>query len=315
MIRNTHTRRRPGRRAAFAAGLVLAVGLGVSTQAAAQAAATPAPASTSAKPSATPRSITGFNGDGLTRVADFYGAYVDAKDDAAGPDTALVKALRAHYLTPAFAKRLTAWEKKNKADGLLRAQNVPVEWTVSESGNGRDIVVTLTFGGGESPTKTTSFVVKQTLLGGISDIRATSKASAKVAAHASTKASAAVRSVSGRTGESVTRVADFFGAYVDAKEGYPGPDTALVKALRAHYLTPAFAKRLTAWEKKNKADGVLRAQNVPVDWTVSEGRNSREIVVTHAFGGGETPSVWTNLVVKLEPVYGDITDIRTRTTH
>ncbi|MFF5358420.1 hypothetical protein ACFY4I_03310 [Streptomyces scabiei] len=313
MIRNTRTRRRPGRRAAFAAGLVLAVGLGVPTQAAARTAAAPtsaptsASATTSAKPAPAPRSITGYNGDGMTRVADFFGAYVDAKDDSPGPDTALARALRTHYLTPAFAKRLKAWEKKHKVDGVLRAQNVPVEWTVSESGNGRHIVVTLTFGGGESPTKTTRFVVKQSLLGDISDIRTIGKASAKE--------SAAVRSVKGRTGESVTRVADFFGAYVDAKDDSPGPDTALARALRTHYLTPAFAKRLKAWEKKNKVDGVLRAQNVPVDWTVSEGRNSREIAVTHAFGGGETPSVWTHLVVKLEPVYGDVTDIRTRTTH
>ncbi|MDX3678180.1 hypothetical protein PV705_24230, partial [Streptomyces scabiei] len=227
MIRNTRTRRRPGRRAAFAAGLVLAVGLGVPTQAAAQTAATSASATTSAKPAATPRSITGFNGDEMTRVADFFGAYVDAKDDSPGPDTALAKALRTHYLTPAFAERLKAWEKKNKVDGVLRAQNVPVEWTVSESGNGRHIVVTLTFGGGESPTKTTRFDVKHNLLGDISDIRAIGKAPAKP--------SAAVRSVKGRTGESVTRVADFFGAYVDAKDDSPGPDTALAKALRTHY--------------------------------------------------------------------------------
>ncbi|MFM9596180.1 hypothetical protein ACKI1J_43225 [Streptomyces scabiei] len=309
MIRNTRTRRRPGRRAAFAAGLVLALGLGASTQAAAQtvSSSTPASVAAPAKPAATPRSITGFHGDGITRVADFFGAYVDAKDDSPGPDTALAKALRKHYLTPAFAKRLTAWEKKNKMDGVLRAQNVPVQWTVSESRNGRDIAVTLTFGGGESPTKTTRFVVKQSLLGDISDIRAIGKAPAKE--------SAAVRSVKGRTGESVTRVADFFGAYVDAKDDSPGPDTALAKALRKHYLTPAFAKRLTAWEKKNNVDGVLRAQNVPVDWTVTEGRDSREIAVTHAFGGGETPSVWTHLVVKLEPVYGDVTDIRTRPAH
>ncbi|MEH0648665.1 hypothetical protein QA995_04385 [Streptomyces scabiei] len=313
MIRNTRTRRRPGRRAAFAAGLVLAVGLGVPTQAAAQTAATSASATTSAKPAATPRSITGFNGDEMTRVADFFGAYVDAKDDSPGPDTALAKALRTHYLTPAFAERLKAWEKKNKVDGVLRAQNVPVEWTVSESGNGRHIVVTLTFGGGESPTKTTRFDVKHNLLGDISDISDISDI--RAIGKAPAKPSAAVRSVKGRTGESVTRVADFFGAYVDAKDDSPGPDTALAKALRKHYLTSAFAERLKAWEKKNKVDGVLRAQNVPVDWTVSEGRNSREIAVTHAFGGGETPSVWTNLVVKLEPVYGDVTDIRTRPTH
>ncbi|MEU0008247.1 hypothetical protein ABZ079_29330 [Streptomyces sp. NPDC006314] len=306
MNRNTPARRRPGRRAAVAAGLALAVGLGVSTQAAAQA-AVPAPAKASVKASAALRSVSGFNGDMVTQVADFYGAYIDAKVDAADPDTALVKALRAHYLAPTFAKRLAAWEKKNKADGLLRAQSVPVDWTVSEGGSGLEVVVTLTFGGGESPTTTTRLVVKQEPTGGITDIRTKGITRGK----ASAKASTAVRSISGRTGDSVTRVADFYGAYIDAKDGAADPDTALVKALRAHYLAPTFAKRLAAWEKKNKADGVLRAQSVPVDWTVSEGRNSREIAVTHAFGGGETPTVWTNLVVELEPVFGDVTDIRT----
>uniref|UniRef100_A0AAU3I409 DUF3828 domain-containing protein n=1 Tax=Streptomyces sp. NBC_01393 TaxID=2903851 RepID=A0AAU3I409_9ACTN len=306
MSRNTHARRRPGRRAAVAAGLVLAVGLGVSTQVAAQA-AVPAPVKASAKASAALRTVSGFNGDVVTQVADFYGAYIDAKDDAAGPDAALAKALRAHYLTPAFAKQLKAWEKKNKADGLLRAQNVPVQWTVSERGNGLEVVVTLTFGGGESPTTTTSLVVKQEPTGRITDIRTTSIAPAK----ASAKASAAVRSVSGRTGDSVTQVADFYGAYVDAKDAPAGPDAALAKALRAHYLTPAFAEQLKAWEKTNQVDGVLRAQNVPVQWTVGEGGNSREITVTHTVGGGESPTVTTNLVVELEPVFGDVTDIRT----
>ncbi|MGC4983338.1 hypothetical protein ACLQ18_22340 [Streptomyces sp. DT193] len=306
MSRNTHARRRPGRRAAVAAGLVLAVGLGVSTQVAAQA-AVPAPVKASAKASAALRTVSGFNGDVVTQVADFYGAYIDAKDDAAGPDTALAKALRAHYLTPAFAKQLEAWEKKNKADGLLRAQNVPVQWTVSEGGNGLEVVVTLTFGGGESPTTTINLVVKQEPTGRITDIRTTSIAPAK----ASAKASVAVRSISGRTGDSVTQVADFYGAYVDAKDAPAGPDAALAKALRAHYLTPAFAEQLKAWEKKNQVDSVLRAQNVPVQWTVGEGGNSREITVTHTFGGGESPTVTTNLVVELEPVFGDVTDIRT----
>ncbi|MEU4169411.1 hypothetical protein AB0F46_21365 [Streptomyces sp. NPDC026665] len=303
MSRNTHARRRPGRRSAVAAGLVLAVGLGVSTQVAAQAAA---PAKASAKASAASRSINGFNGDVVTQVADFYGAYIDAKDDPAGPDGALSKALRAHYLTPAFAKQLAAWEKKNGADGVLRAQNVPARWTVSEGGNGLEVVVALTYGGGESPTTTTNLVVKLDPVDGITGIRSTNTAPAK--------ASAAVRSVSGRTGESVTQVADFYGAYVDAKDAPRGPDAALSKALRAHYLTPVFAKQLAAWEKKNGADGVLRAQNVPVEWTVSEGRTSREIDVTHTFGGGEAPTVTTHLVVKLEPVSGDITAIRTTTT-
>ncbi|MFF7843100.1 hypothetical protein ACFZC6_30545, partial [Streptomyces ossamyceticus] len=244
MSRNTRALRRPGRRAVVAAGLVLAVGLGVSTQAVAQAAA---PAKASAAASAASRSITGFNGDLVTQTADFYGAYIDAKDDAGGPDTKLAKALRTHYLAPAFAKRLAAWEKKNNLDGVLRAQSVPVEWTVGESRNGLDVIVSLTYGGGESPTTTTRFVVKHEVVGGITDIRPTSAAPAKP--------SATKRSVSGRTGESVTRIADFYGAYVDAKDDAGGPDTKLAKALRTHYLAPAFAKRLAAWEKKNNLDG------------------------------------------------------------
>ncbi|MFJ4952991.1 hypothetical protein [Streptomyces sp. NPDC088760] len=299
MSSNTHTRRRPGRRAAVAAGLLLAVGLGVSAQATAQAAPAPAPV----QASAAARSVTGYNGDVVTQIADFYGAYVDAKDDAAGPDSALAKALRAHYLTPAFAKQLAAWERTNRADGVLRGQDVPVEWTVTEGTTGLDAVVTLTYGGGESLTTTTRLVVKQEPAGGITDIRVTSTARPK--------APAAARSVSGRTGDSVTRVADFYGAYVDAKDAPAGPDTALAIALRTHYLTPAYAKRLAAWERTNGADGVLRAQNVPVDWTVTEGARTGEVAVTHAFGGGETPTVTTRLVVRLDPASGDVADIRT----
>ncbi|MFI1442305.1 hypothetical protein [Streptomyces fructofermentans] len=174
MSSNTHARRRPGRRAAVAAGLLLAVGLGVSTQALAQA-AVPAPGKAYAKAAAAPRSVSGFNGDPVTRVADFYGAYVDAKDAAEGPDTALAKALRAHYLTPAFAKRLALWERANGADGVLRAQNVPARWTVSEGGNGLEVVVTLTFGGGESPTVRTGLVVElEPVSGDVTDIRTAS---------------------------------------------------------------------------------------------------------------------------------------------
>jgi hypothetical protein len=172
MSRNTRALRRPGRRAVVAAGLVLAVGLGVSTQAVAQAAA---PAKASAAASAASRSITGFNGDLVTQTADFYGAYIDAKDDAGGPDTKLAKALRTHYLAPAFAKRLAAWEKKNNLDGVLRAQNVPVDWTVSEGRDSREIRVTHAFGGGETPTVTTDLVVKlEPVSGDVTDIRRTS---------------------------------------------------------------------------------------------------------------------------------------------
>jgi len=170
MSRNLHACRRPGRRVAVA-GLVLAVALGVSTQAAAQAAVT-APAKAFAKASTALRSVTGYNGDVVTQVADFYGAYIDAKDAPAGPDAKLAKALRAHYLTPAFAKRLDAWEKKNNMDGVLRARNVPVDWTVSEGRNSREIVVTHSFGGGESPTVTTHLVVElEPVYGDVTDIR------------------------------------------------------------------------------------------------------------------------------------------------
>ncbi|WP_245173405.1 hypothetical protein [Streptomyces aureus] len=300
MSRNTHVRR-PGRRAAFAAGLVLAVGLGVSAQAVAQATA---PATASVKASAALRTVDGFNGDVVTQVADFYGAYIDAKDTPRGPDTALANALRTHYLTPAFAKKLEAWEKKNQADGVLRAQNVPTRWKVSEGRNGLEVLVTLTFGGaGESPTSTTRLAVKLDAVDGITDIRTTTATPA-------TK----VRSVNGRTGDSVTQVADLYGAYVDAKDAPRGPDAALAKALRTHYLTPAFAKKLEAWEKKNKMDGVLRAQNVPVDWTVRGDGESREITVTHRFGGGESPTVTTNLVVRADAVDG-VSDIRTANAH
>ncbi|MEH0520643.1 hypothetical protein QBA38_16705 [Streptomyces stelliscabiei] len=305
---NSHARRRPGRRTAVATGLVLALGFGVSTQAVAQATApVPASAQASAKASAPVRSITGFNGDAVTEVADFYGAYIDAKDAPRGPDKALAKALRAHYLTPAFARKLTAWEKKHKVDGLLRAKNVPTRWKVSEGRKGLEVVVTLTFGGaGESPTTKTRFVVERDLIDGIKSIRTTSTAPEKT--------SAAVRSVSGRTGDSVTQVADFYGAYVDATEAYPRPDKALAKALRAHYLTPTLAKKVTAWEKKHRMDGVLRARNVPVDWTVTGDGESREIAVTHSFGGGESPTTTTHLALKADAFNG-ITDIRTTKAH
>jgi hypothetical protein len=158
MNRKFPTHRRPGRRAAVVAGLVLAVGLGVSTQVSAQASVhTPAKASITAA-----KSVSGTNGQAVTRVADFYGAYVDAKGDYADPDGTLAAALRAHYLTPGFAKRLAAWEKKNGADGVLRAQNVPARWTVTDNGavgNGHEVIVTLTFGSGATAQKTKLFVL------------------------------------------------------------------------------------------------------------------------------------------------------------
>ncbi|MGW1714445.1 hypothetical protein [Streptomyces sp. NPDC002156] len=155
--------RRPGRRlAAVAVGLALAVGLGVSTQMSAQA-SVPASAKVSTKAAATAQKpISGTTGQVVTRVADFYGAYVDAKGDYTDPDAALATALRKHYLTPDFAKRLAAWEKKNGVDGVLRAQNVPVRWTVADNGSmghSHEVVVTLTFGSGTTTQKIKLFVL------------------------------------------------------------------------------------------------------------------------------------------------------------
>ncbi|MFJ3639893.1 hypothetical protein ACIPRD_09090 [Streptomyces sp. NPDC090108] len=88
------------------------------------------------------------------RVADFYGAYIDAvwdgEDPAAGTD---LKALRAFYLSAGAQKKVAAWERKNHADGILFAQNVPVKWKVaySDAGAGHATSrVTLTWGDGRN---------------------------------------------------------------------------------------------------------------------------------------------------------------------
>ncbi|MFD4657780.1 hypothetical protein ACFWP2_19375 [Kitasatospora sp. NPDC058444] len=82
------------------------------------------------------------------RVADFYGAYIDAVSD--GTDD-LSGELRAHYLTEDFRRRLAAWEEANHADGVLRAQDVPTRWEVRyhDAGAGHLFTtVTLTWGTG-----------------------------------------------------------------------------------------------------------------------------------------------------------------------
>ncbi|MER5976081.1 hypothetical protein ABT142_06065 [Streptomyces sp. NPDC001857] len=152
-------RRRPGRRAAVAAGLVLAVALGVSSTQVSAHATVPAGAKAAA---AAPQSVSGTTGQAVTRVADFYGAYIDAKGDYTDPDPTLATALRKHYLTPDFAKRLAAWEAKNGLDGVLRAQNVPARWTVTDNGavgHAHEVVVTLTYGSGTTTQRTKLFVL------------------------------------------------------------------------------------------------------------------------------------------------------------
>ncbi|MEU1529903.1 hypothetical protein [Streptomyces fagopyri] len=157
MNSNTTARKRV-RRTALIAGLVAAVTLPLGLTASAQASA-PAPAKASAV--ALP-SVSGTSGQVVTRVADFYGAYIDAKGDYEDPDASLATVLRKHYLTPDFAQRLAAWEDENGADGVLRAQNVPARWKVTDNGavgNGHEVIVTLTFGSGGTTQKTKLFVL------------------------------------------------------------------------------------------------------------------------------------------------------------
>ncbi|MFF9113684.1 hypothetical protein [Streptomyces sp. NPDC014805] len=130
-------------RTALTAGvLAVALGVGATVQASAGA----------------PRSVSGKPSDNITRIADFYGAYIDAvTDENSG---GLGQALRSQYLTPAFQKELNAWEAKNHANGVLRAQNVPLAWKVTDRGTAdhTEAVITLTW----SKSSTTTLIVDMT---------------------------------------------------------------------------------------------------------------------------------------------------------
>ncbi|MEV7980935.1 hypothetical protein [Streptomyces sp. NPDC086519] len=118
-------------RAVLTAGvLAVALGLGATAQASAGA----------------PRSVAGAPADNITRIADFYGAYIDAESDVDGSG-GLTKALRAYYIEPTYLKKLEAWEAREHADGVLRAQNTPLKWKVTDRGTARytEAAVTLTW--------------------------------------------------------------------------------------------------------------------------------------------------------------------------
>lgn len=72
---------------------------------------------------------------------------------------------------------------------------------------------------------------------------------------------------SGRPDSVVDRVADFYGAYIDAR--YGSGHTRLAEALRDHYLTAQLRHRLADWEAAHHQDGVLRARGVPMAWQVA----------------------------------------------
>jgi hypothetical protein len=119
------------------------------------AAVTPALAGVSASHTTRAAAVSSAQGDprnATQHVADFYGAYIDAvwatDDKSAG---AALKALRGFYLSAAAQKKVAAFEKKEHADGILFAQNVPVKWRVAYTGSGTGHAtsrVTLTWGDG-----------------------------------------------------------------------------------------------------------------------------------------------------------------------
>ncbi|RAG84990.1 hypothetical protein DN069_14135 [Streptacidiphilus pinicola] len=107
----------------------------------------------------------------VDRVADFYGAYIDAVAD--GTDH-LPDQLRAHYLTKNLQLELETWEKTNHADGVLRAQDVPLHWEVRYHDAGAGHVFTtvmLTWGSAKHPTYTRLMVASELHTKLISDIR------------------------------------------------------------------------------------------------------------------------------------------------
>ncbi|MET8408033.1 hypothetical protein ABZV34_07990 [Streptomyces sp. NPDC005195] len=114
----------------------------------------------------------GVNGPAYDRVADFYGAYVDAvTDQGAGR---LGPQLRSFYLTSDLRTRLARWEGREHADGVLRAQDVPRAWkvTAGDSGAGHTwSTVRLTWGSAQHPTYTYLTVQSDLSTKKISDIR------------------------------------------------------------------------------------------------------------------------------------------------
>ncbi|MEV0173576.1 hypothetical protein AB0I00_20965 [Streptomyces sp. NPDC050803] len=63
----------------------------------------------------------------------------------------------------------------------------------------------------------------------------------------------------------VDRVADFYGTYIDVL--YDSGRNRLADSLRGHYLTKGLRDSLARWESAHHKDGVLRAKGVPIAWT------------------------------------------------
>ncbi|MEV7547018.1 hypothetical protein [Streptomyces sp. NPDC089915] len=101
---------------------------------------------------AAPPSVSGSPEGAFTRIADFYGSYIDAVYDG---DGRTADQLRAFYLSEPLQRELRQWEDANHANGVLRAQNVPLKWKVTsvDSGMGKtNASVTLTWSGDTTTT-------------------------------------------------------------------------------------------------------------------------------------------------------------------
>ncbi|WP_030676521.1 hypothetical protein [Streptomyces rimosus] len=156
------------RRAALAAALSA---LAVTAPAGSGAAAASAPAPAGDQADVPTRS--GSTESAVDRVADFYGSYLDAVRDDEGRG-ALAEALRAHYLTPELRAHLANWERREHADGVLRAQDSPRAWrvTYNDSAMGRAWTrVRLTFGSAEHPRHTQLLVTSDLNTLRITDIQ------------------------------------------------------------------------------------------------------------------------------------------------
>ncbi len=75
----------------------------------------------------------------MDRVADFYGAYIDAILDRSAE---LGEQLRAHYLTEDLQRKLSEWEDLYSNDGVLRTPDIPIEWEVRYQESGIGVVLT-----------------------------------------------------------------------------------------------------------------------------------------------------------------------------
>ncbi|MEU6890363.1 hypothetical protein ABZ934_00915 [Streptomyces sp. NPDC046557] len=109
-----------------------------------------APAPHTAQAATALPSVSGSPEGAFTRIADFYGSYIDAVYDGDGKTA---DQLRAFYLSKPLQLELKQWEETNHANGVLRAQNVPLQWKVASTGSGTGktaATVTLTWGGGDT---------------------------------------------------------------------------------------------------------------------------------------------------------------------